>query len=218
MKLFYAKWRQATGGTEADADFTIFRASGAGRLFLEPFFAPEGFEGLDPDDMTLAQEIVVRVNGQFVFGDRRVVPSEQAVLGGFYTVRGYDESLVSGDNFLSVSAEYQYSFARALPASVEPGSLFGRPFRFQRQAPYGSPDWDLIVRGFTDIAYVSQNNQQSFESSETLVSIGLGVEGRLSSNVSARIDYGVALSEASNGVQTVDPGESRFHFLFSVQF
>lgn len=104
------------------------------------------------------------------------MPNFQQTAGGLYTVRGYPEAVVAGDNAFIASAEYRYHLPRGLSSSVQPSEFFGTPFRFRPQYPYGPVDWDLIFKGFVDFGRVTHEDRQSFEEDATLVSVGIGAE------------------------------------------
>jgi hemolysin activation/secretion protein len=208
---------QRLGRFGADDDFTILRGQLTHSFYLEPFFNPDGFRGdHGTDEMTLAHELLVSLRGQYSF-QSRLVPNYEFVAGGFYTVRGYPESAAVGDDAILGSVEYRYHLGRAMAVSPEMTSVFGRPFRTARARPYGSADWDVILKGFVDVARLGVNDAPFFEQAETLVGIGVGIETQLRSNVSLRLDYGMALTNIGQGAgQTTEVGDTRLHF--SAQF
>jgi hemolysin activation/secretion protein len=205
---------EALGRTNVDEDWTALRGSASYSFFLEPLLNPAGFRGeKTPDQMTLAHEIYLGGRGQYAFGNR-LIPNYQQVAGGFYTVRGYDESVAVGDDVIIGTAEYRYHLGKAGAQGTELKSLFGRPFRSARTEPYGSADWDLILRGFADAARVLNNDRDAAsETDATLVGVGVGVELRLKNNVTVRADYGIALTGVGEGaLRRADSGDSRLHF------
>ena len=131
-----------------------------------------------------------------------------ATAGGLYTVRGYNESEVAGDNAVIASAEYRYHIARALPVR-EPGKFLGQPFRWAPDQRYGQPDWDFVVKAFTDAARVTNSNKQSFERDESLWSVGIGFDLLYKRNASLRMDWGLALKDAGK----TESGDSRLHLV-----
>lgn len=206
------------GRSNPDDDFAIFRWDLTQSLYLEPLFNPRGGTA-DGKGMTLAHELVGSFRGQNALG-ARLVPTFEAVAGGFYSVRGYPESAVAGDNSIVGSFEYRFHVPNAF-AAREPGRLFGREFRTTPQSPYyGTADWDLIAKAFIDAGRVTNNDRLSFETDETLVGAGLGVELQVLSNLNIRADWGVALEEVnSNDPSTrVTAGSSRFHLSFTLLF
>ncbi len=208
---------QSLGRFGADNNFTLLKGQLTHSFFLEPIFNPSGFRGdRGIEEMTLAHEVRVNLRGQYSF-DRRLVPNYQMVAGGFHTVRGYPESAAVGDDGVVASVEYRYHLGRAMPASNETTTLFGQPFRVARARPYGSADWDVVFKGFVDAARLSVNDAPFFEQAETLVGVGLGIETQLKSNLTLKLDYGMALTNIGQGAgQTTDVGDTRLHF--SAQF
>lgn len=208
---------QRLGRFGADDDFTIVRGQLSHSFYLEPIFMKERFRGADgTDGMTLAHEMVLSLRGQYSF-QSRLVPNFEFVAGGFHTVRGYEESAAVGDDGILGSAEYRFHLGRSLPARAQTGSLFGKPFRTARTRPYGSADWDVIFKGFVDVARLGVNDAPFFETAETLVGAGVGIETQLKSNLTLRLDYGMAFTNIGEGAgQTTSVGDTRLHF--SAQF
>ena len=56
------------------------------------------------------------------FGNR-LIPQAQMVLGGFYSVRGYEQSLMAADSVALARAEYRYHLPMALKIRQEPLEL-----------------------------------------------------------------------------------------------
>jgi len=204
---------QRLGRFGADDDFTILRGQITHSFYLEPIFNPDGFRGdRGTDEMTLAHEVLINLRGQYSF-QSRLVPNFEFVAGGFYTVRGYPESAAVGDDAILGSIEYRYHLGRAMPVNPETTTLFGQPFRSARARPYGGADWDVILKGFVDAARLGVNDAPFFEHAETLVGVGVGIETQLRSNISLRLDYGMALTNIGEGVsQTTNVGDTRLHF------
>lgn len=210
---------QRLGRFGVNEDWVVLKTAWSHSRFLEPWFDPAGFRGdRGVENMRLAHELAVSVRGQYAFGSR-LVPNFQMVAGGFSSVRGYPESVVVGDDVIIGSAEYRFHLGRAGGISPEPVTLFGRPFRTQRTRPYGSADWDVILKGFIDAARVSPNNAPFFETQETLVGVGVGIEARLRRNMTMRLDYGMALTPIGEGAgRTVDVGDTRLNFSATILF
>ncbi|GJM19003.1 MAG: hypothetical protein DHS20C14_12160 [Phycisphaeraceae bacterium] len=208
------------GRFNVSEQWATLKGSASYSFFLEPLLNPDGFEGLsDPNEMTLAHEIFLSARGQWSFNDR-LVPNFQQTAGGFYTVRGYDESEAVGDNAVVATAEYRFHLGRALPATDELSTFAGRPFRLRRTQPYGAADWDVIFRGFMDAAAVASADRNTFsESNDTLLSVGVGTEVRVKNNITLRLDYGVALSDVGAGaLKRAEAGDSRLHFQATLLF
>jgi hemolysin activation/secretion protein len=187
---------------------------------------------------TLAHEFALSVKANYVTGGDRVIPQKEQAIGGYFFVRGYPESVVSGDSAYTASAEYRFHVPRALrPRSVKEGgsgpqprteepatTLFGRPFNYRPERVYARPDWDFIVRAFLDAGYTEDNRgtqptRRPEDGNHTLMSTGLGLELQVLRNVNVRVDWGYALRSVHTGIyntrQAGDPqaGDSRLHFL-----
>lgn len=200
------------GRVDIDDEYWLLQADVTQSIFLEPL--------LWKNYTTLAHELLLRGRWQHAFG-YRVVPQEQDVLGGLYTVRGYDDSLVSGDNLVAGTIEYRWHIPRSFKVNPDPSAkVFGQPFRWAPQQPYGRPDWDLILKGFFDAGHVSSNDKPSFEDDYTMMSVGVGIEFQFKQNLTLRLDYGVALRDVHDqaGDQDVESGDSRLHVVFTVMY
>ena len=139
------------------------------------------------------------------------------MVGGLFTVRGYPESVVAGDSIFIGSVEYRFHYPKSRkPQDVEEQrKLFGKPFRWGPEAPYGKADWDLIFKGFLDVGEAIQTDRLSFEQNDTLVGLGVGVELQFKQNATLRLDWGFALSDIEN---LVDSGDNRVHVVFTVLY
>jgi len=203
-------------GTNVDNQWTKLRWTVDNTFFVEPLFiGPRGTP--DGKGMTLAQEVAWSFRGQYTFGSR-VIPSEEAVAGGLYTVRGYPESTVAGDNMYLANIEYRFHYPNSL-ATREPGKFFGQDFRWAPQAPYARADWDLIFRAFFDAAWVTVNDADpATEANSTLIGTGVGVELQIYRNLDARLDWGVALNEVNVPDTFVSVGSNRLYFVLTLAY
>jgi len=153
--------------------------------------------------------------GQWSAGNR-LVPQFEQVIGGLYSVRGYDQSVLAGDSVLVLNAEYRFHLPRALGIQPVPAELFGEPFRFVPQAVFGRPDWDLILRAFFDVGRTFVSDKLPFEVEQTLLGTGVGIELQLKQNLDFRVDWGVALRDVPS--RNVNAGSSRVYFVLSLAF
>lgn len=199
----------ALGRTNADNDFTILKLDASHSFFLDPLFrdadAPAG---------GLVHELSFQVHAQESFG-ARLIPNEQDIAGGLYTVRGYPQAIVAGDDLIIGTAEYRFHLPQLLSPQPEPDELLGNPFRWHPQYALGPTDWDLVFKGFIDAGRVLNSSRLSFETNTTLVGAGVGVEWSLSRRIALRADFGIALKpiDDANGVSVVDNGHTELHFL-----
>ncbi len=199
-----------------DNRFTIIRYNFDHSMYLEPLLYSAQAIQEDKTRATLAHEVAFSIRGQEAF-NYRLIPSYEGVAGGFYSVRGYPESVVSGDNSIVASAEYRFHLPRVLMTTnaagkkdfINPATTGG--FRVGPSGIYDRADWDWIFRGFVDAGNVRQNRIQVFERNQTLIGAGVGTEVQLKQNVQLRLDWAFALRDAT-GTETVKSGDSRLHF------
>jgi hemolysin activation/secretion protein len=137
-----------------------------------------------------------------------------------YSVRGYPESVAAGDTVVIGTAEYRLHIPRLFAVNPDPPMLFGEPFRWAPQQPYGRPDWDLIARAFIDVGQTINNRKQTFEVDQRLVGVGAGIELQFRRNLNVRVDYGVALEDVKlfPAGTRVDEGDGRLHFVGTLLF
>ena len=208
------------GRSAVDEDWTVLRFDAGHSFYLEPILnrGTNGTRGL-----TLAHEISLSGRGQYAF-DNRLIPNEEDVAGGFYSVRGYPESAAAGDTVVIGTLEYRFHVPRVLPVS-DPGfvgsrrvGFLGDSFRWAPQAPYGRADWDLILKAFLDAGRTVNSDRLAGEENETLVGTGVGVELQYKQNVSLRVDWGFALSDIEAADDPVDAGDNRVHFSLTVLY
>ncbi len=229
------------GRVNTDRRWLIWQYSLSGSVFLEPLFdknwgitdAVRGNNNVVSGNnwagsseggkvkthfSTLAHELFGRVSGQFVPGDRRLPANYTQTIGGANTVRGYPEAFAAGDNGVYGTLEYRYHWPRSLRPQNNPGRLLGKPFRFRPGYELGVPDWDLVLCGFADAGYVSDNSALSYERDITLVSAGVGAEVSLRNNIKFRADWGWPLKQADNGSEKVTTGHCRVHLALTVVY
>jgi hemolysin activation/secretion protein len=216
---------ESLGRLAPDEDWSVVRYGASGSFFLEPLLLGSKWKDASTwQTSTLAHEIALSVRGQWSM-DNRLIPNEQQVVGGLYSVRGYPESVVAGDNVVMATAEYRWHIPRSFrPLSVpdasgntrEPWDMFGRQFRQAPPSVYGRPDWDLVFKAFTDIGRSQNTERQAFEKDEDLWGAGLGFDFLYYRNLSVRVDWAVALDEVDN--QNVKSGSNRFHMVFTLLF
>lgn len=203
------------GRLDPDDDWYTFQWDLSHSFYIEPVFFRNRWENTGPGGMpTLAHEIALSCRGQYAFG-HRLIPNYEQVVGGMYTVRGYDESVVAGDTVVVASAEYRFHLPQALAFDPNPGELWGKPFRTRPQQPYGRADWDLVLKGFFDIGRTINSDRKNFESDETLIGAGVGIEFLFRRNLSLRLDWGFALDEVEG---KADAGDNRLHFVGTILF
>lgn len=202
------------GRTDADDEWATLSGSLTHSFYLEPLIDPGAEEAT-----SLAHEIALAARFQSSL-DHRLIPNYQQVLGGLYTVRGYPESIVAGDDMWLLSAEYRWRIPRSLIPNPAPGSFMGRPFRYRPQYAYGPTDWDLILKAFVDVGRTQNTDPLAFEGSQTLAGAGVGVELAWTRRLNLRVDLGWALEEieSDSGGPEVDSGDFEAHFVLTVVY
>lgn len=203
----------ALGRTDADDSFAIVRAELSQSLYLDGLL--DGGSGAEGNRR---HEMLLSARAQHALG-ARLVPNEQMVAGGLYTVRGYPEAKVAGDNVAMATLEYRFHVAKAIAPSVEPGTFLGEPFRWKPQYAYGPTDWDLVLKAFVDAAWVTDTDPiAGVERSSTLVGAGVGAELSLTRRLTLRADLGVACRELNDaaGGHSVDAGHTELHVVLTV--
>lgn len=205
------------GRLSPDEDWYTLQWNVQTSFYLEPLFNYAAWaDPSTPETSTLAHEMFLSFRGQYAFG-HRLIPNAEQVLGGLYTVRGYEESSVAGDTTWVGTLEYRFHLPRMLSIDPDPkGRLFGREFKTRPQQVYARPDWDLILKGFLDVGQSKNSDRRVFERDETLVGAGVGLELSIFNNVSFRTDWGFVLDEVGDGQQEV--GDNRLHVVLTILF
>lgn len=212
------------GRPGVDEEWQIVRFDAYHSFYVEPLIS-QVYQGKgEKGPTTLAHEIAISARGQYAFNNR-LIPNEQDVLGGFFSVRGYPESVAAGDSSLVGTLEYRFHYPRTFKVS-DPGTLNGRDyaklagflgkdFRYAPQEAFGRADWDLIFKGFVDAGTVLVSGSTAGEDNYTLIGAGLGAELQVKRNLVARLDWGMALTDVDDPGNRVDGGDNRFHFLLT---
>jgi hemolysin activation/secretion protein len=208
------------GRVGADAEWSSLRWSLGGSIYLEPLFA-----GGDTNAKFLASQLSMRVRGRFLLKGSRLIPHEQEPIGGAFSVRGYAESVLSADEYVTASVEYAFHFPRVLTPGPA-GKFIKWPFKWRPARGRQEPDWDLIGRAFFDYAYRQVTPQKTGQTEEDLglvdktVSIagaGGGLELQIKQNLSIRCDVGLSLTELRDDTReeneqiVVPAGEVRYY-------
>jgi hemolysin activation/secretion protein len=225
---------QQLGRPAVDDSWQVLKFDLGTSFYLEPLFSdvywgrgdPSAPRGGGGGRTTLAHEVQLGVRGQYAFNSR-LIPTEQDVAGGFFSVRGYPESFSAGDTVVIATFEYRFHWPQSFAVSdtghvgkrpMRLAKLLGADFRFAPQEPFGRTDWDLIFKGFVDVGTTEVSSAQAGEDSQTLLGAGVGVEFQYKRNLTARLDWGFALEDVTKPNDSVDSGDSRAHFLFTILY
>ena len=223
---------QNLGRQDVAQEWVLLKYQAEHSFYLDKLFGAQGMEGpevVGSKNMrrwpTLAHEVSFSLRGQYAFG-RRLIPQEEEVAGGFFSVRGYPESAAAGDSVLIASAEYRFHLPRIFPVS-EPGNIGAREvgfkaqdFRWAPQQEFGRADWDLIFRTFIDVGQTTNSDPRVGENDETLVGAGIGAELQIKRNLNLRLDWGFALQEVGSEQQDdlVEVGSNEVHFSATILY
>ena len=191
---------QLLGRVDPDDRWKILRWEAGLSFFLEPILARR-LPGL-VDGSRRAHEVYLSSRGQDAF-DNRLIPQEEMIVGGLYTVRGYPQATLAGDSVAMASAEYRLHL----------GSLLQL-----KELPF---DWDLVLSAFVDLARVRQSQKVPGEVESTLFGSGLAVELRILRNLRVRYDFGFALRdlEGPGGTRDiVERGDAEHYLSFTVLY
>lgn len=219
----------ALGRYETVRDYQILSYDFAHSMFIEPLlFGEKFYTGDNWRKSARAHEISITSRGQHILTGDRVFPQKMMTLGGMYSVRGYPESTVSGDNVYTASFEYRLHIPRlfrpytALPRDrgdrTQP-TYFGIPMNWRSPSLHALPDWDFIVRLFGDIGraeIIPTSQQYVYEADHTLASIGFGCEAQIKGIFNARVDWGFAQKTVRTNGRFVPNNSSQVHFTLSV--
>ena len=121
------------------------------------------------------------LRGWAQISNARLLPSEELSIGGYNTVRGYDERVVSGDNGWTINNELR-------TPSLAPAHLLH----------LGRVQDELQFLAFFDCGgtrVVDQISQDGANPDYVLYSFGFGLRYTLAKNLSVRFDYGFPLTD-----------------------
>ncbi len=137
---------------------------------------------------------------EFQVASRNLLSSEQFGLGGFNTVRGYDQRVLNADNGLLLSGEIRSPTFR--PISKKMKKQYAEVLQFLAFIDYG----------------FGTNHQPAPETKNFrwLLSTGLGMRYYFNSNISARVDWGYPLHKKIQ--DRVEQNSSKFNFAVIVSF
>lgn len=157
-----ASFQQINGGAEANYLYGKFLLN---RVFLLP------------------EKVTLVGNFQVQQSNRTLMPTESFGIGGYDTVRGYDQRSANGDNAYLVNCECR-----------SPGISFGQEFGGGE-----FPD-QLVLLGFFDYGRVLQVNSDTTTSVNwTLASVGPGLRYSIGPWFHLRFDWGFQLMQAPPG-------------------
>ncbi len=167
---------------QTDADFSNLREGAIPRYFYSRL------------KLAVEQEFFkkwnVFVQGRGQFSPSNLIPSEQFSLGGYSTVRGYEERVVGGDN--AVCGNFEIRTPKYSPLSLWLPKV----------------EDSLAVIGFVDAGYAWFNEAvPKTPLDQALLGVGPGLRYSISSYFSSRFDVGFPLMKVEK-----DSNKPRVHF------
>jgi hemolysin activation/secretion protein len=105
--------------------------------------------------------------------------------------------------------------ARSEDATI---SLLGKKLRTRPDLQGRPPQWDLILRAFVDAGWTHANSRLSYESNESLSSVGVGAGLVVDRHLDMRVDVGIPLAPVDSGTADVDAGDVRVHFSLGLSY
>ena len=133
------------------------------------FVAWRGFTGYL---RALSPKNTLFINSNIQLANDSLAPIEQFVAGGFFSVRGYPQNILSGDNGIFFSTEIRHAIIKDEQKQIT-----------------------LELIPFIDFGKVWNTKTQLDRTTNTLAAIGTGLKLTIGDNLTARIDYGIPLVE-----------------------
>lgn len=182
-------------------------ATAAWRLSYSTYIEPWLARALGRSDSNTGRAHELRFLGHGLWSfNERLIPQLQQIAGGATTVRGYSQAALAGDNVRVGTAEYRIHLPRLFsPRSPSRLPVAGE-FAFVPKPNGANPDWDLVLLGFYDTAHVSQVDRigLSGETSDTLTSLGVGLELAIKRLIRVQASCGWARDIGGSRVESSD--------------
>jgi hypothetical protein len=134
--------------------------------------------------------IISRFSADLGLEDERHLPQHQFISGGTGSVRGYPESPIAGDHGYSFSVDYRIPIT-----SGDAGPALGKV--------------SSTLIPFIDWAETFVTDPLSYESDQSILGSGVGLEMKFSKGLQARLDFAKPLKEIKNGGTIMNGTRSR---------
>lgn len=183
-------------GPYTEGDFTIakFQFARIQRLFSGP-------------DAPGKWSLFGKIDAQL--SDDSVPGAVRDYLGGFNSVRGYEESEIGADNSLVATLELR----TPLLQNFIPGLKKDEKFLENNPKYWGQHRLQFVA--FTDFGYVDNKQPYPGElNNQDMLSVGMGLRLGLTNYSQMSLDYGYPIIEASEHT----PEDGRFHISLQLQF
>ena len=135
----------------------------------------------------LGSKTAILVRSQMQFANDALAPLEQFSLGGVYTVRGYAQNILIGDNGFFLSTEIQQNLLNLEKSQI---SL------------------DLI--SFIDFGRIWNSRRELDQPRDTISAVGLGLRLDIKDDLLIRLDWGIPFSEIETAGDSLQ--ENGFYF------
>jgi hemolysin activation/secretion protein len=143
----------------------------------------------------LAPDTFILLRGDVQLADRTLVPLEQFGLGGQESVRGYRQDLLLTDSGVFLSAEARIPLLRIRDADIV-----------------------LQLTPFVDFGHGFNQRSNTNPTQNDLISVGMGLLLRMGDRVTARLDWGIPLTDVSDNKQTLQEQGLYFSLIYRQPF
>ena len=134
-----------------------------------------GWRGYTEYLRALSQKNTLSIRSNIQLSNDSLAPLEQFTVGGFFTVRGYPQNILLGDNGIVLSTEIRHALIR------------------NKQK-----DLTLEIIPFIDFGKAWNTKTELEQSVNTLAAIGAGLQLSIGQDLTARIDWGIPLVEVES--------------------
>ncbi len=135
----------------------------------------------------LGSKTAILIRSGFQFSNDGLAPLEQFTIGGVYTVRGYAQNILIGDNGFFISTEIQQNLLSLAESQIT---------------------LDLIP--FIDFGRIWNTRRDLDQPLSTLASVGLGLRLDIKDNLTLRLDWGIPFSYIETAGDSLQ--ENGFYF------
>ena len=135
----------------------------------------------------LGSKTAILIRSGFQFANDGLAPLEQFTIGGVYTVRGYAQNILIGDNGFFISTEIQQNLLSLAESQIT---------------------LDLIP--FIDFGRIWNTRRDLDQPLSSLASVGLGLRLDIEDNLTLRLDWGIPFSYIETAGDSLQ--ENGFYF------
>ncbi len=135
----------------------------------------------------LGSNTAILIRSGIQFSNDGLSPLEQFSVGGVYTVRGYAQNILIGDNGFFISTEIQQNLLRLAESQIT---------------------LDLIP--FIDFGRIWNTGRELNQPRSTIASVGLGLRLNIKDDLTVRLDWGIPFSDIETAGDSLQ--ENGFYF------